>query len=367
MQTELHDIFAHFDIDGQLIEARPHGGGHINDTYLGVYQTKDGTRRYIHQRINQHVFREPERVMENIERVTCFAREQILATGGDAARETLTLIPCRDGRSFYRTPAGDTWRTYVCVEGARTFEIAENLGQVYQAARAFGRFQALLDTLPGPRLHETIPNFHHTRKRFEAFRDALQADPASRAKTVRPEIDFLLQREKDASVVVDLLAQGLLPERVTHNDTKLNNVMIDDRSGEAICVIDLDTTMPGSALYDFGDLIRMGTATAAEDERDLSRVGVDLRLFDQLARGYLDATRSLLAPTEWDLLVFAGRLITYEQALRFLGDYLNGDIYYKIHHAGHNLDRARTQIKMIEDMERKQAEMESTVAKYRAA
>lgn len=364
MQNDLREVFTQFAIDGALIEARPHGSGHINDTYLGIYRTASGDCRYVHQRINHHVFKEPEKVMENIERVTRYARQQIQAQGGDPRRETLTLIPARDGRFFVQTASGDTWRTYANIEGARTFEVAENMEQVYHAARAFGRFQKLLDSLPGPRLHETIPNFHHTRKRFEAFQQALQADPANRAAGVKDEINFIFQREKDASVVVDLLAQGKLPERVTHNDTKLNNVLIDDQTGQGLCVIDLDTMMPGSALYDFGDLIRMGTATAAEDEPDLTRVYVNLRLFEQLASGYLDATRDLLTPAELDLLVFAGRLITYEQAIRFLGDYLNGDTYYKTHRPGHNLDRARTQIKMIIEMERKQAGMEQIVSRY---
>jgi aminoglycoside phosphotransferase (APT) family kinase protein len=319
----------------------------------------------VHQRINQHVFREPDKVMENIQRVTQYASQQILAAGGDPRRETLQLVPTRDGLASYRTPNGDTWRTYAFIEGARTYDIAENLQQVYAAANAFGRFQVLLNDLPGPRLHETIPNFHHTRQRFEAFLRALQNDPANRASEAAAEIEFLRKREADASVVVDLLAEGKLPERVTHNDTKLNNVLIDDQSGEGICVIDLDTTMPGSALYDFGDLIRMGTATAGEDERDLARVDVDLRLFEELTRGYLDATRSLLTPLEWDMLAFAGRLITFEQALRFLGDYLNGDIYYKTKRPGQNLDRARTQIKMLAEMERKQADMERILRKYR--
>lgn len=374
MASETHsglsEIFAQFAIDGQLVDARPHGGGHINDTYLGYYQTPNGPAQYIHQRINHHVFQEPEKVMENIERVTRYARERIQAAGGNPSRETLTLIPTRDGRSYHHapedTPLGGYWRTYTFIPGVRTFEVATDLHQVYSAARAFGRFQTLLDSLPGPRLHETIPNFHHTRKRFEAFMQALKSNPAGHASQVQPEIEFILKREKDAAVMVDLLAQGSLPERVTHNDTKLNNVLIDDQTGEGICVIDLDTTMPGSALYDFGDLIRMGIATAAEDEPDLHKVGIDLRLFDALARGYLEAARESLCSLEWDLLVFAGRLITYEQAIRFLGDYLNGDTYYKIHRPGQNLDRARTQIKLIAEMERQQSAMEAIIAAYRA-
>jgi aminoglycoside phosphotransferase (APT) family kinase protein len=303
--------------------------------------------------------------MENILRVTRHAREQIAAAGGDPQRETLTVIPARDGRPYYQTGDGETWRTYTFIEGVHTVELAQDLRQVYHAARAFGRFQRLLNSLPGPRLYETIPNFHNTPWRFTTFARALETDPLNRAGQVRTEIDFILRREADAAVLVDLLVQDRLPERVTHNDTKLNNVLMDDISGEGICVIDLDTTMPGSALYDFGDLIRMGTATAAEDEPDLAKVGIDLRLFEQLARGYLDAARDFLTPTEWDLLVFGGRLITYEQAIRFLGDYLNGDTYYKIQREGQNLDRARTQIKMLAEMERLQDKMEALVQQCR--
>ncbi len=361
----LQDISGHFDIPGKFVDAAPHGKGYINDTYLARYETPAGLGCFIHQRINHHVFVEPVKVMENIERVTRYAREQIIAAGGDPQRETLNLVPARDGRSFYDIPEdapfGGYWRTYLFIGGARTLEVAENLEQVYHVARAFGKFQKLLDSLPGSRLHETILNFHHTRKRFETFRKALEANPAGRAETSRREIDFILRREKDASLVIDLLAKGELPERVTHNDTKLNNVLIDDRTGEGLCVIDLDTMMPGSTLYDFGDLIRMGTATAAEDEPDLNKVGVDLRLFTELSRGYLSATRDFLTPTELELLVFGGRLITYEQAIRFLGDYLNGDTYYKTQYKDQNLVRARTQIKMVAEMERKQGEMEAII------
>ena len=363
----LQEVFEQFDTSGgKLINVMPHGGGHINDTYISLFETKQGPRRCLLQRINHQVFRQPALVMENIERVTRYAREQIQAEGGDPARETLALIPTRDGNWFYRTPSGEFWRCYQFVDGTVTFEVAGNLELVYEAAAAFGRFLTLLHNLPGPRLHETIPGFLHTRRRFEDFQAALQADRANRAALVQPEIAFILAREKDASVVVDLLASGGLPERIVHNDTKLNNVLIDERSGRGICVIDLDTVMPGSPLYDFGDLIRMGAACAAEDEPDLAKVGYDMARFEALARGYLSEAGSLLVPVEWDLLAFAGRLITYEQAMRFLGDYLNGDRYYKIQHPRHNLDRARTQIKMLEAMERQQDAMQAVITRLRS-
>ena len=322
---DLREISSHFQIDGEFLGAIPYGNGHINDTYASGFKTARGVVRYVHQRINHHVFKEPEKVMENMLRVTCYAREQILAAGGDPARGTLNLVPARDGKWFYRCPKGNTWRTHLLIEGATTYDTTENLHVVYSAARAFGGFQRLLSSLPGERLYETIPDFHHTRKRFEAFTHVLERDAANRAAQVKPEIDFILCREADASIVVDMLAQGRIPERVTHNDTKINNVLIDDASGEGICVIDLDTVMPGSVLYDFGDMVRAGATSGAEDEPDLTKVSLNMDLFIQLSRGYIDAVRDFLDPAEFDLLAFAGKLITYEQAIRFLGDYINGD------------------------------------------
>ena len=363
--THLAEIAGRFQIEGDLLDASPYGSGHINDTYLAAYRTPGGTARYIHQRINPHVFKKPEQVMQNIQRVSEHARAQILASGGDPRRETLNLVPARDGRMFTVDSDGGTWRAYYFVDGTRTYDTAPNLHAVYQAAHAFGSFQRLLASLPGERLHETIPNFHHTRQRFSAFMEALQADSAHRAAGVKREVNFLLKREADASIVVDLLAQGRLPERVTHNDTKINNVLFDEANGQALCVIDLDTVMPGSALYDFGDMVRAGAARSAEDEPETSKAGLDIALFTQLARGYVRAARDFLTPAEVELLAFAGKLITYEQALRFLGDYLNGDTYYKIHRPNHNLDRARTQIKLITDMEKQMGVMEAIIDRCR--
>ncbi len=359
------EIISHFQQPGDFLGAMTYGTGHINDTFTSSFRTGRGVVRYIHQRINQHVFRQPEKVMENIVRVTRYAAERISAAGGDPARETLTVIPALDGRPYYRTEADDYWRTYVFIEGARTYDQVEDVRHVYAAANAFGNFQRLLTGLPGERLHETIPDFHHTAKRFTAFAQALERDAHNRAVMAKAEIDFILARADDARVVVDLLAAGRIPERVTHNDTKLNNVMIDERTGEGICVIDLDTVMPGSALYDFGDLVRTGAVTGAEDEPDLSRVRLDLAMFDYVAHGFLDATCDVLTPIEIDHLVFGARLITYEQAIRFLGDYLNGDTYYKTHRPGQNLDRCRTQIKLLTEIEQQADTLNGIVARYR--
>lgn len=364
-KQQLRDIVSHFQVEGQLLEVAPHGTGHINDTYASRFQTAQGVARYVHQRINPNVFREPEKVMENIERVTRYAHERIVASGGDPLRETLNLVPTQDARSFYRSPEGDAWRTFLFIEGVRTYDKVEDVRHVYSAANAFGNFRRLLSGLPGERLHETIPGFHDTHKRFNAFVQALEQDTKDRASSAKAEIDFVLKREADASVVVDMLAQGKLPECVSHNDTKLNNVLMDELTGEGVCVIDLDTVMPGSALYDFGDLVRTAAITALEDEPDLAKVSLDLEMFDRLAHGYLHATRDILSPVEIDHLAFGAKLITFEQAIRFLSDYLNGDAYYKIHRERHNLDRARTQIKMVAEIEQKTEQMLTTVNRYR--
>jgi hypothetical protein len=362
---DLGAICAAFEIDGRFLGGCPVPSGHINETFCSAFESPAGTVQYVNQRINHHVFQEPEKLMENMERVTRFARERIEARGGDPMRETLNLVPARDGRSFHRTPEGDTWRTFYFINGARTYDRAENVGLVYAAARAFGDFQKLLSRLPGARLHETIPDFHNTPKRFQTFLGAVDKDVRNRAAAVREEIRFVLDREGLVGRVTGGLAEGSIPERVTHNDTKLNNVMIDDLTGEGICVIDLDTVMPGSVLYDFGDSVRLGAATAAEDERDLGRVGFDLGLFDRLAQGYLDAARDFLEPAEKELLAFSGLLLTLECGIRFLTDHLEGDVYFRIRREGHNLDRARTQFKMAAEMERKMDDMEAIVRKYR--
>jgi hypothetical protein len=361
---DLEAICTAFTVDGRWVSTCPIPSGHINDTYCTKFEVGGRLVQYVNQRINHLVFREPELLMENIERVTRFARERIVAAGGDPDRETLTIVPTRRGRSFHRTAEGTYWRMFKFIGGARTYDRVEDLNHVYSASKAFGGFQKMLAELPGGRLHETIPDFHHTRKRFQAFLAALEHDPVNRAAAVRPEIDFVLAREKDTGAVVDGLASGRVPERVTHNDTKLNNVMIDDRTGEGICVIDLDTVMPGSVLYDFGDSVRLGAATAAEDERDLAKVGFSLEHFDRLAAGYLDAARGFLAPAETELLAFSAKLLTLECGIRFLTDHLKGDVYFKIHREGHNLDRARTQFKMVAEMEKRMGAMEAVVRKY---
>lgn len=360
------DLVPHFVFDGEFVRAEPYGFGHINDTYTAYFRRVDGkVHRYLMQRINQFVFKGVEGLMRNIAAVTAHLRQKIVRAGGDPDRETLTLIPTIEGGAFYKTPEGDYWRAYIFIEDAQTYEEVKSLDQVYNAAKAFGDFQRLLADFPAGQLHETIPGFHHTEKRFKAFAEAVERDVENRARAVRAEIRFVEERAGDASVLVDLLAQGTLSERVTHNDTKFNNIMIDDETGKGICVIDLDTVMPGSPLYDFGDAVRYGANPAAEDERDLSKVCIDLDIYDRFVAGFLDSAHGFLTQEEVGYLSFSARLMTFECGMRFLTDYLSGDVYFKTHRDNHNLDRCRTQFAMVADMEAKYDQMEKIVEQYR--
>jgi len=358
-------VVPNFSFGGQFMYAEPYGFGHINDTYAAYFRKADGTEhRYIMQRINHDVFKHPEELMINIEAVTTHLRRKIAAAGGNPDRETLTLIPTRDGVSFHRTDSGYYWRAYIFIENALTYQIPESLDHVYNAARAYGNFQQLLGDFPVDQLYETIPDFHHTKKRFVTFLKVVDEDKHNRAQDVKDEIEFVMQRAGETSIVVDLIGKGELPVRVTHNDTKYNNVMIDDETGEGVCVIDLDTVMPGSLLYDFGDAIRSITNTAEEDERDLYKVQFSLETFERYTQGYLEATHEALTPAEIEHLAFSARLMTLECGMRFLTDHLNGDVYFRTHRANHNLDRCRTQFKMVQDMEEKFDLMTKIIERY---
>ncbi len=352
LAPDYSEIVPNFEFKGEFIQAIPYYLGHINDTHAASFRKPDGkVQRYILQRINHYVFKKPEEVMENIAAVTEHLRRKIIAAGGDPYREALTLIPAVDGGAYYRTDSGDYWRAYLFIEGAQTYQIPKSAYHVYNAGRAFGNFQQLLADFSVTRLHETIPDFHHTKKRFDTFVGVVEADACNRARYVKDEIEFILQRADETPVIVDLIERGELPVRVTHNDTKFNNVMIDDRTGDGICVIDLDTVMPGSSLYDFGDAIRSIANTAAEDERDLMKVHFDPEIFEQFTRGYLEAVRGALTQTEYENLAFSSRLITQECGMRFLTDYLSGDVYFRTQRENHNLDRCRTQFKLVREME----------------
>lgn len=355
-------VAAAFPLPGTFLGAVRHGEGHIHSTYAAWFREPDGTeRRWLLQRINGNVFRNPDGLMENIESVTRFLRAKILAEGRDPERRTLQVVRTRAGTPLHRDPDGGCWRLYVFLEGARTYQQAHKLSHLREAGRAFGTFQRHLADFPAETLHETIPRFHDTPSRYEAFEAAVARDAANRAAGCAAEIAFARARAEETGRLLAAHAEGRVPMRVTHNDTKFNNVMIDDATGEGICVVDLDTVMPGLSLYDFGDAIRSGANTAEEDERDLSKVALDLPHFESFATGYLEAAGTALAPEELDLLAFSAKLIAFEIGLRFLADHLDGDVYFRVHRPGHNLDRARNQFALVADMERKMPEMERIV------
>jgi len=351
-----------FAVQGIFVDAEAYGSGHINDTFLVSCQEGASRKRYILQRINTRIFRDVSGLMTNVARVTEHAADRLAVAGAsDPKRRTLTVIRTHSGGYFHKDTQGNCWRCYLFIEGARTYDIVASAAQAYQAARAFGEFQKLAASLPGERLAESIPRFHDTRARFERLREAAEANPAGRFRTAGAEWDFIRSREREVDTLLALHAKGEIPERITHNDTKLNNVMIDDATGEGICVIDLDTVMPGLALYDFGDMVRTATSPTAEDETDLSRVSMRMPMFEALARGYWSGAGSFLNDAEKSHLSLAAKLITLEIGIRFLTDHLEGDVYFKIHRPGHNLDRCRTQLALVRSIEAQEEAMMSFV------
>lgn len=358
---ELNTIVSHFEIDGRFLMGEPYGCGHINSTYCLYFDRENRPpMRVILQKINTAIFQDADGLMNNITLVTEHIRKKN-AGSPDADRCTLTVIPTVDGESYYRAENGDCYRAYVFVENSFSLQQVENADQFESLAATFGKFQNQLADFDASQLVESIPNFHNTAKRFEAFEQAVEADLAGRAATVADEIAFAKARKEDASLLLNELRAGNLPLRVTHNDTKLNNVLFDADSSKAVCVIDLDTVMPGLVHYDFGDSIRFGASTAAEDEKDLSKVEMDLGLFEAYTRGFLASCGKALTEKEIEYLPFSAKLMTYECGIRFLTDYLNGDTYFKIHYPDQNLDRCRTQFKLVADMEEKMEAMKAIV------
>ncbi len=340
----------------EITYIEPYGSGHINSTWLSVHKSADGKEvKNLMQKISTVAFKKPDELMENIVGVTTFLRDKVDEDG------TLTVIPTLDGKNFYIDEWDNYWRVYKFIDNATAYQQIENDNDFYTCGLAFGEFQQMLAEYPAEKLHETIVNFHNTPSRFADFKKALAEDKMGRAKDVQPEIDFVLAHECKADAITSKLESGEIPYRVTHNDTKLNNILIDDATGKAKCVIDLDTVMPGAAAYDFGDSIRFGASTGAEDETDLSKISVDVHLFEVFAKGYLSTANKFLTPAEKDSLVTGAYLMTLECGVRFLTDYLNGDVYFKIHREHHNLDRCRTQFKLVADMETKEAELRAIV------
>lgn len=362
--ANIEEVIARFAIEGRLIEQKPYGNGHINDTFLLVYETDDGRQRqYILQRMNHSIFKNPQQLMENVVRVTEYLRSVILTQGGDPDRETLNVVKTTDGASYYQDGNLNYWRIFLYVERTVCLDKVESPKDFYDSGVAFGNFQRMLADFPAKDLHETIPNFHNTPSRFRDFQRAVREDKMGRAALAREEIAFALAREKDTAVLTDLLEEGMLPLRVTHNDTKLNNILFDEETREALCIIDLDTVMPGLSHYDFGDSIRFGASTGAEDEKDLSKVSLDLNLFEAFTRGFLEGCGGSLTDKEIETLPMGAKLMTYECGIRFLADFLEGDVYFRVHRENHNLDRARTQFKLVADMEEKWEQMAAIVGK----
>lgn len=362
----LNEALAAYDFGGQLVGAVRYGSGHINDTFVVHTQPgEDPCRRFILQRISSAAFKHPDEVMANIVGVTSFLGEKIKEAGGNPARETMSVWATKSGENFYTDSEGGAWRVYPFVEDTICLQKAETPELFAASARAFGKFQRMLKDYPADTLYETIPKFHDTEDRLAKLKAAVAADVMGRVKEVGPELKFVQEREADCSVALSALREGRLPLRVTHNDTKLNNILIDRESGEGICVIDLDTVMPGLAINDFGDSIRFGANHSAEDERDLTKVNFDLELFDVYAAGFLEGAGGALTETELDYLPWGAKLMTLECGIRFLTDYLEGDHYFRIHREGQNLDRCRTQFKLVSDMEAAWDDMKAVVDKYR--
>ena len=352
----------HFKFEGDILTVNPTGNGHINDTLL---VTTDAGKKYILQRLNQSIFKEPKNIMENIENVLSHLKAKLEGMPNvDLERELLTLVYTDSGDCYYIDKTGDFWRSYLYIDHTISYDIVPNTEVYRSCAKKFGEFQKLLSDFDASILHEAIPNFHNTPARFETFLKTLEADPVGRAASVKEEIDFLLARKDDMHALTDKLEAGILPLRVTHNDTKINNILVDADSKEALCVIDLDTIMPGLAAYDFGDSIRSGATSGAEDEPDLTKVNFVTELFESFAEGFIGAVGQNFDEEEIMSLLMGAKLMTLECGMRFLTDHLDGDNYFKIHRENHNLDRARTQFKLVQDMENQWDELTAIIKKF---
>lgn len=366
IKEQWDEVIANFCYEGTLMDGTPFGSGHINDTYLLTFRASGAKQtKAILQRINRYIFKCPEELMENIMGITSYLRKRIIENGGDPERETLNVIPTLEGKACYRDFLGDYWRSFKFVQDAASYDRVDKPEHFYESAVAFGNFQRLLADYPAETLHETIRGFHDTKARLDVFRKIVEENPAGRASLVQNEIDFVLARQELADVFPKLQAESEIPIRVTHNDTKLNNVLIDNKTGKAVCVVDLDTVMPGFAMNDFGDSIRFGASTADEDEQNLDKVHFNLALFEIYTKGYLTGCDGRLTEKEIALLPMGAKVMTYECGMRFLTDYLQGDVYYKIHREHHNLDRCRTQFKLVYEMESQWERMQEIVNKWR--
>ncbi len=359
----IQNVLKRFAFGGELISCKEFGSGHINKTYIATYEENGVRQRYVVQKVNGNVFKNIDELMENVFAVTSYLRKIIEANGGDPDRETLHFIKTKDGKKYYSGEGGDFYRAYIFVRNSISYDTADTAELFAASGAAFGKFQKMLGDFDSDSLYETIPNFHNTAWRYEnEFLPAVHLDVCSRAQNCREEIVFIQARKGELSRLTDLVKEGKIPLRVTHNDTKLNNVMFDKDTNKCVCVIDLDTVMPGIALFDFADAIRFGASTAAEDEADLSKVSLNLEYFEAYTRGFLGECGDTLSDCEKENLAFAAKLITLELAMRFLTDYLSGDVYFKTAYSEHNLVRAKNQLALVADMEAKMPEMERIVS-----
>jgi hypothetical protein len=364
MVDHIRDVVSNFNVEGEFVSAVPYGSGHINNTRYVVINENGKNKEYILQRINKNVFKDPARLMENYTSVTEFLRKIIIENGGDPDRETINVVKTRDGKNYYLDSEGEYWRLILFVTDSLSFDKVERPEQFYDSAIAFGNFQYLLRNYPADTLYETIVNFHNTPVRFANLMAAVKADKCGRLAEVQAEVEFCKAREEFAATLEKAREAGNLPLRVTHNDTKLNNILFDKADGKALCVIDLDTIMPGYSVNDFGDSIRFGATTALEDEADLTKVNFDISLYELYVKGFIEGAKGGLTDCELDLLPIGAIMMTFECGMRFLTDYLEGDTYFRTSRPGHNLDRARNQFKLVSDMEARLPEMREIVKKY---
>ena len=360
-----NEVINSINFHGELVEMKPFGNGIINDTFLVTCQTYDGLQnKYIVQKINHSIFKDVDGLMENYCNVCNYLKSIVEKRGGDIYRETVTVVPTKDGKSFVKDSNGYYWRAILFIPDTITYDVIECAEDFYKTGKAFGQFQNMLNEYDAESLYESIPNFHNTKERFKTFLEAVKEDKVGRRHSVEREINFILERKNDTRLLLDMLAEGKLPLRVTHNDTKLNNILMDKETKKGICIIDLDTVMPGLSLYDFGDAIRSGATHAQEDEKDLDKVYVDLELFEAFTKGFIEGAEGILTSNEIEMLPMGAKVITLEQGIRFLTDYLNGDIYYKTSYENQNLLRTRTQLKLVSDMENKWSQLNEIVQKY---
>ena len=359
--VSIENVVSAFDVEGKVSEYVPFGNGHINDTRL---VTMDNGVQYVLQRINKNVFKRPDLLMENYVGVTKFIRKKIEEMGGDPLREVLNAIYTKDGKPYTIDEDGQYWRLLVYVTDSIGYDKVERPEQFYDSALSFGDFQYMLRDYPADTLHETIVNFHNTPDRYRQLMEAIENNAAGRLAEVSAEVEFAKARREFAYTLENAHSEGKLPLRVTHNDTKLNNILFDINTGKTLCVVDLETIMPGYSVNDFGDSIRFGATTALEDETDLTKVNFDISLYELYVKGFIEGAKGGLTEGELEMLPIGAIMMTFECGMRFLADYLNGDTYFRVHRPSHNLDRCRNQFKLVADMESQLDEMKAIVRKY---